>query len=262
MTAWFPASTERRTHSIPAKGRSLFALFVVLSIGVLGLSFVGGDGPSMAEAPPASVSKPMTTGETKVYDSKIKPFLKQYCIGCHGKDESMAGLRLDNLGTDFLEGKTANVWKEVINKLNVGAMPPKDEDVPKPAAKEGFVVVEWVNQGLRNAEKRAQSAGGRVPMRRMNRTEYANTVRDLFFLDDHFARKIERELPTDGKVDGFDRGGAALLVDKSQLQIYMEVARAVVAEAMPTEPPKVNKYRIEALKDQWLTHTMPKQRSR
>lgn len=68
---------------------------------------------------------------------------------------------------------------------------------------------------------------------RLNRGEYANTVRDLFFLDDSFARKIERELPGDGKVDGFDPGGAALLVDKSQLQIYLNVPRGRSRVARP-----------------------------
>jgi len=113
-------------------------------------------------------------------------------------------------------------------------------------------VVEWVNQELRNAEKRAQSTGGRVPMRRLNRTEYANTVRDLFYLDDNFARAIERELPSDGKVDGFDRGGAGLFVDKSQLQLYIDTGRLVVEESLPMSAPKVNKHHHVASEDSWL----------
>ncbi len=128
----------------------------------------------------------------------------------------------------------------------------------KPDPKEAFAVVEWVNQELRNAEKRAQSTAGRVPMRRLNRTEYANTVRDLFHLDEHFARKIEQELPADGKVDGFDRGGAALFFDKSQLQAYLDVAELVVREALPAEPVKANKFRILALEDSGLLRRSPK----
>ena len=51
----------------------------------------------------------------------------------------------------------------------------------------------------------------------MNRVEYANTVRDLFSLDENFARRIEKELPADGKVGGFDRGAAGLFMDDGQL---------------------------------------------
>ncbi|MCE9530510.1 MAG: DUF1592 domain-containing protein, partial [Planctomycetes bacterium] len=153
----------------------------------------------------------------------------------------------EGLSTDFLEGKTADHWREAIDKINLGKMPPEKE--PRPDPKEAFVVVEWVNQELRAAEKRAQSTGGRVPMRRLNRTEYANTVRDLFHLEEKFARKFEQELPADGKVDGFDRGGAALFIDKAQLEAYLEVARMVIDNALPLTQPKVNTYRHVALKD-------------
>ena len=130
----------------------------------------------------------------------------------------------------------------------------------KPDAKEAFVIVEWVNQEIRNAERRAQSSGGRTPMRRLNRTEYANTVRDLFHLDEHLARKIEQELPADGKVDGFDRGGAALFIDKSQLQAYFDMAEFVVREALPAEPVKANKHRALALEDNGLLRRARKKR--
>jgi hypothetical protein len=95
-------------------------------------------------------------------------------------------------------------------------------------------------------------------MRRLNRTEYANTVRDLFHLDEHFARKIEQELPADGKVDGFDRGGAALFFDKSQLQAYLDMAELVVREALPAEPIKANKFRMRAEEDNGLLRRSPK----
>jgi len=223
------------------------ALGLALSLLVLALLSIRADEPAKTEAL-------LTPESQKTYEQRVLPFLKKYCWECHDKNSATAGFRVDDLGTDFLAGKTADCWREAIDQMNLGKMP---KTKTKPAAEEVSVVVEWVNQELRNAEKRAQSTRGRVPMRRLNRTEYANTVRDLFYLDDHFARKIERELPSDGKVDGFDRGSAALLVDKSQLQVYLDVARLVVAEALPAQPPKVNKYRIQAAKDNWLTQVSP-----
>ena len=165
------------------------------------------------ETPKAS---PVLSDEGRAtYEKRVLPFLKKYCWKCHDEGSAEAGFRVDELGTDFLAGKTADHWREAIDQINLGKMP-KTETKPDP--RDAFAVVEWVNLELRNAEKRAQSTGGRVPMRRLNRTEYANTVRDLFHLDENFARKIEQELPADGKVDGFDRGGAALPPSRAHLR--------------------------------------------
>ena len=210
----------------------------------------------------AHADEPLKTDQTLSsesranYERRVRPFLKQHCWKCHDENTARAGFQVDALGTDFLAGKTADRWREAVDKINLGKMPPKKEQPPDP--KEAFAVVEWVNQELRNAEKRAQSTGGRVPMRRLNRTEYANTVRDLFHLDEHFARKIEQELPADGKVDGFDRGGAALFVDRSQLQAYLDVARLVVEEALPVAPPRVNQYHHLASKDRNIRRPIKK----
>jgi hypothetical protein len=205
------------------------------------------------EAPKAS---PFLSPESRAtYEKRVLPFLKQYCYKCHDEASAKAGFRVDDLGTDFLAGKTADRWREAIDQINLGKMP---KSKIKRDAKEAFVIVEWVNQEIRNAERRAQSSGGRSPMRRLNRTEYANTVRDLFHLDEHLARKIEQELPADGKVDGFDRGGAALFIDKSQLQAYLDMAEFVVREALPAEPVKANKHRALALEDNGLLRKSPK----
>jgi mono/diheme cytochrome c family protein len=206
-----------------------------------------------AEVPPTS--SVLSAESRATYEQRVLPFLKQHCWKCHDESSAKAGFRVDELGIDFLAGKTADHWREAIDQINLGKMP-KSKDKPDP--REAFAVVEWVNQELRNAEKRAQTTAGRAPMRRLNRTEYANTVRDLFHLDEHFARKIEQELPADGKVDGFDRGGAALFFDKSQLQAYLDVAELVVREALPAEPVQANKYRALAQEDNNLLRRNPK----
>ena len=223
--------------------------FVVLA---LGLTFVLG-GSQAGEGQKASPV--LSTESQKTYDQRVLPFLKQYCWKCHDESSAKAGFRVDDLGTDFLAGKTADRWREAIDQINLGKMP---KTKTKPDPKEAFVVVEWVNQEIRNAEKRAQSTGGRAPLRRLNRTEYANTVRDLFYLDEHFARKIAQELPADGKVDGFDRGGAALFIDKSQLQAYLDMAELVVNEALPAKAVAANTFRVKALEDNNLLRKSPK----
>lgn len=206
---------------------------------------------SVSPLPPATLanaSAEVLVGESReVYESRVVPFLKQHCWKCHDEKSGKAGFMVEGLGVDFLAGRTADRWRELADNINLGRMPPEEE--PRPDVNEAFAVVEWVNRELRYAEKRAQSMGGRTPMRRLNRTEYANTIRDLLHLDEQFARKIETELPADGKVDGFDRGGAALFVDRDQLQAYLNVGRTVIEEALPTAKPQVHRYRLMAVKD-------------
>jgi hypothetical protein len=63
--------------------------------------------------------------------------------------------RFPDRRTDFLAGKTADHWREAVDKINLGKMPKKGKVDPQ----EAFQIVEWVNQELRNAGKRAQSTG-------------------------------------------------------------------------------------------------------
>ena len=169
----------------------------------------------------------------------MSAFIATHCLDCHNAQSARAGFRIDLLTDDFTAGNNAGLWKEVMDKINSGAMPPKKR--PRPDAKEAFAVSSWVAQKLDETTKAAQGAGGRVPMRRLNRVEYANTARDLFSLEEGFARRIEKELPADGKVGGFDRGAASLFMDDGQLDRYLAVADMVLSDAVFQERPKLQK---------------------
>jgi mono/diheme cytochrome c family protein len=191
-----------------------------------------------AESPAARLPEPART------------FLESHCNDCHDADTARAGFRTDLLSADFNAGNNADLWKEVMDNINSGKMPPKKK--PRPDAKEAFAVVSWVAQKLDETTKAAQGAGGRVPMRRMNRVEYADTVRDLFSLEENFARRIEKELPQDGKVGGFDRGAASLFMDEGQLAQYMAVADIVLDEAVFNEQPKVQTFTYDGTKERYV----------
>lgn len=160
-------------------------------------------------------------------------------MDCHDAGSARAGFRIDLLTDDFASGNNAGMWKEVMDKINSGEMPPPKKTRPDPT--HAFTVVSWVAQKLEETTKQAQGAGGRVPMRRMNRVEYSNTVRELFSLEEGFARRIEKELPADGKVGGFDRGAASLFMDEGQLDRYIAVADMVLAEGVFAQKPEVTK---------------------
>ncbi len=164
---------------------------------------------------------------------QVKTFLSQHCYSCHDAKKAKAGLRLDELSADFLQGKNADVWKEVLDRVATGEMPPKKEK--RPGAVEAKAFVSWINGELLNAEKVARSTGGRNLMRRLNRSEYLHTLRDLLALDDNFLEHIEAELPSDGKAEGFDRVSTALFLDQTQLEKYL-LAAQMISRAAIVEP--------------------------
>jgi len=173
------------------------------------------------------------------YREVALPFIEQHCLACHGAKKAKAGFRIDLLGADFSKANVAEHWKEVIDRINAGEMPA--DGSPQPDAKQAAAFVGWVNGQLQEVERAAKNAGGRIPMRRLNRDEYANTVRDLLKLDENIVRPLVEELPADGKAEGFDRLGVALFFDQTQIERSLAVAEKIASSAIVTEPPKVNR---------------------
>jgi len=166
--------------------------------------------------------------------------LDQYCVRCHnGIDNLPAGkpLYLDEVDLTDLE-KDAATWELVVRKLGIGAMPPQGRPHPGVRELEGFR--SWLISRL-DESARAKNDPGRYVMHRLNRTEYANAVRDLFGIEIDVAAL----LPPDGSDFGFDNVASGLQVTPALLERYvtaaMRISTAVVgdprAEASETKFP-------------------------
>ncbi len=174
----------------------------------------------------------------------VQPFLTGHCIRCHGPKRANAGFRIDQLLTDFQAPTVAERWKEVVDMINLGVMPPEDE--PRPMSEEFEPVVDWINTRLRDAERAARNAGGRIPMRRLNRIEFTSTVRDLLHMDPKVLAPLVEDLPGDGKAEGFDRLGVALFFDQTQIERTLQVAERIAQRAIVVGEPPVLAKRTEA----------------
>jgi len=167
----------------------------------------------------------------------IVPVLKDKCFGCHGGDKPKGDLSLETLAVDFeKEGET---WKTVYEKLSDGSMPPKGK--PQPTPEQRRLVSTWV-AGQLTAHARVETAkNGRARIRRLNRIEYINTLRDLL------GAEIDPEqLPEDGVAGGFDNVDAALDLSSSLLGSYLETIDAALQAAMhPGRRPETTKRHIE-----------------
>jgi mono/diheme cytochrome c family protein len=185
----------------------------------------------LAQAPQAA-SK---LADQQTLQSVVNPFFRQHCVKCHGADKQEGELRLDTLAADFATPAVAGRWVEVMDRLNLGEMPPEDE--PRPGVKQVRSVAAWIAGELRRAERAALSRGGRVLLRRMNRVEYANTIRDLLGMEFLPGEGPLAVLPPDGSVEGFDKVSTALMLDPSLLEKYFEAAKLVADKAIVDGPP-------------------------
>lgn len=166
----------------------------------------------------------------------VRSFLSGHCFNCHGETKQESDLRLDTLRTDFDSASIGEVWTEVMDILNRGEMPPQER--PRPDSVTQQRVVRWIAGELREARKRRAGRGQHVLMRRLNRDEYANTIRDLFQIEFLPGENPADLLPPDAEYEGFRKVGSSLMLDSSLLGSYYEAASRVACLAIVSGPPK------------------------
>ncbi len=163
--------------------------------------------------------------------------LDRYCEGCHNDAERAGELALDRLDPSHMHADAA-VWEKVVRKLRGGLMPPPGE--PRPDAERLESFVGFLEDSL-DAVARSTPNPGVPGLRRLNRTEYANAVRDLIELP----VDVEALLPGDDSVGGFDNIGSALSISPTLLQAYVSASATLsrLAVGDPSASPTLTTYR-------------------
>jgi hypothetical protein len=145
-------------------------------------------------------------------------FLQQYCSRCHNDERMTADLTLSGLSTsDPAAGRNLAAWEKILRMTAVGEMPPRNRPQPSPEAREAFT--QWLESSL-DARAAAHPDPGRATIRRLNRNEYANAVRDLLALE----VDASSELPADDSGYGFDNIADVLSVSPTLMDRYLAVA--------------------------------------
>jgi len=144
--------------------------------------------------------------------------LDQYCSRCHNDDDKVAGLSIEHLReSDLLHGVHVDEWEKILRRTSQHEMPPRSKPQPDPAARTAFD--HWLQRSLDTYAK-VHPDPGRATIRRLNRVEYANAVRDLLALD----VDVSRELPQDNSGYGFDNIADVLSVSPTLMERYVAVA--------------------------------------
>src|SRR5262249_52917984 len=147
-----------------------------------------------------------------------RPFLSQHCLGCHGAEKPKGNVRLDKLAPDFTDKASRERWLTVLDQVKTGAMPPKGK--PRPPEQEAKALTRWIDTSVAAADAARRASQGRVVLRRLNRIEYQNTIRDLLGIE----IELQELLPIDTAAHGFDNVGEALHTSSFLMEKYLEAA--------------------------------------
>src|ERR1035441_8783158 len=174
-------------------------------------------------------SEPLSAAAVAEFNQKIRPVLEEYCYDCHGDGEKRGGVALDafNAITNFTDGR--DVWWRVLKNLRANLMPPAKKSQPTKAQKE--LIAQWIKQYGRRANP-LNPDPGRVTIRRLNRVEYQNTVRDLVGVDFDAAGVF----PPDDTGHGFDNIGDVLTLSPMLLERNLVAAEKIIGQAVPASP--------------------------
>ena len=170
-----------------------------------------------------------------------RPLLAAHCLQCHGGEDPEGNVRLDDLAFEITSIETAERWQKVLNVLNSGAMPPEDE--PPLAAVAKADLVDDLAQTMVAARNSLADQRGAITMRRLNRREYRNTLRELLGAEINVA-----ELPADTGNGSFDTVGSNLFMSSNQFEQYQALGREAIEEAVALYAARglVQRHRYEA----------------
>jgi hypothetical protein len=161
-----------------------------------------------------------------LYPKEVYNILTTYCFDCHGDGMQKGKVAFDGFASHDEMLAKRDQWMAVLKNVRAGIMPP--EKKPRPDQKEQRTLETWIKGEMFQLDPQ-QPDPGRVTIRRLNRVEYRNTIRDLMGFD----LNVEEELPPDDTGYGFDTIGDVLSLSPLLLEKYMGVAEKITTEAVP-----------------------------
>jgi hypothetical protein len=181
-------------------------------------------------------------GAAPDFTGEVKPLLENYCFKCHGNGKKKGGLALDT----FLAAPTAaeheKDWSKVLENLRTGDMPP--DDARQPTDEQREKLMKWIDLAVFSVDPDHPDPG-RVTIRRLNRAEYNNTIRDLVGVD----LQPADDFPADDSGYGFDDIGDVLSISPMLFDRYLSAAEKVMSAAILNDhKPRPEKVNVDLLK--------------
>ncbi len=170
------------------------------------------------------ITPPAQSAQADEFRDHIKPLLETYCFDCHADGAKKGEVAFDQHASDTALLADKELWWRVLKNVRTGLMPPRDKKQPTPEQRDQLG--KWIKRGA-FALNPDQPDPGRVTLRRLNRVEYRNTIRDLTGVD----FRTDEEFPPDDTGHGFDNIGDVLTLPTMLLEKYLAAAQVVVGQA-------------------------------
>jgi hypothetical protein len=164
------------------------------------------------------------------FQDTVRPLLQKNCSGCHNAKLSSGNMNIAGFLDPASLVSNREGWEQIVAKLRASEMPPKG--IPRPPAEQLAALLNYVQSEFDRADRTAKPDPGRITARRLNRAEYANTIRDL--LGVHFVAK--EEFPADDSGYGFDNISDVLTVSPVLMQKYLFGAERIASRAVGADP--------------------------
>ncbi len=167
----------------------------------------------------------VVTSPAEDFTGPLQPFFEKHCYECHDDLTTKGGLDLTSIPSDLDDDATMANWVRIYDRVSKGEMPPKDEPRPEPGFQSDF------QKSLEPSLIAAHQAQKGTVLRRLNRTEYQNTLNDIFGIN----IDVKSLLPEDGRSHEFDNVGESLSISMVQMQRYLDAARKTLDEAIASQ---------------------------
>ena len=190
-----------------------------------------------ASAPQTTPAPALARSTAPATPTPARALVSKYCVTCHNERLKTAGLLLDKADADQVSN-SADTWEKVVVQLRSRAMPPAS--MPRPDNATYDTVATWLETELDRAALARPNPGRPADLHRLNRTEYANAIRDLLSVEIDGASM----LPPDAQAHGFDTNADALSIEPALLDRYLTAAAKIarVAVGDPTLRPAEERY--------------------
>jgi mono/diheme cytochrome c family protein len=227
-----------------ARSRSITALLVVVGVSMAGAGYLNARASQIAAPAATSVTPAVATRDV----------LNTYCVTCHNGRLKTGRLQIDSLDVDHV-ADSAQPWEKIVTKLRTGEMPPPGR--PRPDAATYKAVAAALERDL-DAAAAAKPYPGRVPVHRLNRSEYTNAIRDLLGLEIDGRALLSSD---EADQEGFDNVASVLSLSPALLENYLSAARTLsrLAVGDPALQPVIDTYKISKalVQDERLGDDLP-----
>jgi hypothetical protein len=222
---------------------------VLATMVVVGVTLVdstwGAPAPQQSKAAAAKgPAAGQASGTNPDFDQHVAPVLTKVCSQCHNDQLSSGGLNILNFTDSKTLSENREAWETIVKQVRNGEMPPRGIPKPGPAEMEAFV--KTVDSAFDAQDRARKPDPGRVTARRLNRSEYSNTIRDLLGVE----FRADKSFPTDDSGDGFDNIADVLTISPLLMEKYLSAAEHISSRALGLDKlpkPIEASYSIKAL---------------